>query len=161
MPASSDATEEWIGFVTDWRIYPFHREIYNAQRSQISRPVWKGQPEQPWPPKLTKSGTTITVEVLRTRIGNGHAILEGQYRVRQSSSRDMNTGGWTTGSFTVPAAGSKTTFNITSRPTGANQVQIRYRNTVGWGPWSMNLPYRADQAATAGHPAGNMAQITI
>jgi hypothetical protein len=162
MPANSNATEEWIGFVSDWRIYQHAMDIYNASRSQITRPVWKGQPEQPWPPKLSKTGTTITVEVLRTRIGNGFPILEGQYRVRQSSNRNMNTGGsWTTGSFTVPPAGQKGTFTITGRPTGANQVQIRYRNAAGWGPWSLNLPYRADEAATAGHPAGNMAQITI
>jgi hypothetical protein len=164
----------------NWTIWDAYLlDLYNKTRAAYVAdvPVWKGRPEQPFPPLVSKPGAgQLRIQFLDVRVSNDGPLTGAQYRIRRVKSSNVS-GSWqqntelrervfyntpkTPWGDPVDVAADVKTVTLDGLATGIWQVQWRLRNARGWGPWSTNCGWAGDERASAGLPAGPRAVILI
>lgn len=164
----------------NWTIWDAYLlDLYNKTRPAYVAdvPVWKGRPEQPFPPLVSKPGAgQLRIQFLDVRVSNDGPLTGAQYRIRRVKSSNVS-GSWqqnaelrervfyntpkTPWGNPVDVAADVKTVTLDGLASGIWQVQWRLKNARGWGPWSTNCGWAGDERASAGLPAGPRAVILI
>jgi hypothetical protein len=164
----------------NWTIWePFLLDLFEKTRGHYATevPVWIGRPEQPFPPILSKpADSQMKIQFLSVRVSNDGALTSAQYRIRRIKSSNVS-GSWqqnaelrqrvfyndppTPWGNPVAIAPDAQQVTVTGLASGIWQVQWRLGNAQGWGPWSTNCGFTANEEAAYGLPAGPRAVILL
>lgn len=175
-PTSLEGGPEWVN--NNWtRWDQYMLQMWTVARAAMVPyvPIWTGQPEQPFPPLVTRQGSGhMRIVMLPTQIANGGTITRRQYRLRRVSA--SNFANRVTSNLDGSPATNETlrdllfynpstpwsawsdftgTANLTGLQSGFYQVQVRLGSSLGlFGAASTNVPYRYDCGTAYGLPFG-------